>query len=484
MSISGIQFQALLDALKKSFTEVRQMRMLLIQNNKNLDDYAREGDREEVYTKLIDGARRDRWLRLFVRAARDARPNVPELKSLGREIEFMTPEWERLGDLSERFIAIIDEAAIPRGELMAAYRFCAPAGWERDLDDFRAAHLAAVIVYHLADYISPDRSPLIELALHLGPKIQDRKLSVALDEWVTSACKFLDIDEPSRDAMAARARTGKEPHDLYLLIAAERHTRPHGDRGPVLYRVESWRHKVFRKKRPEHDRVEESAYGLVESCSEEELKALVVKLIAELDEEKAREEAESFFVEMFLEHHTLSLNVDQWDNHAPDPWPIGADCRFVLRSFDRVFRSHFSVPRLWRERWQAHGRQAKAHRCDEEFFRQKTCGPRMAAENISCVILDFVPTAEDYDAKGRISAMLRGGTPMAIWTRSSIGEALFGNFRTLAETLVADAKDWRDVIYQVRLDAASTTLDHLGRYLCLLYDDPERVPMERTLEAS
>lgn len=462
-NITSRQFHALHGALLIAFG-LDEMALLLLKHRLRLEDLTGAATRELAFGELIDACERREVLPDFVMWASEARPQDSELRGLTEEIRIMT----RTSPLQKRrdsLIALLDQAKISDASIHDAYRRFAPAGRENELQAFPAAHAAAVAVYTLADATQREgRYPVIELAIHFQ-NLVDAVTREKLEQWVNDAFAVHGVNEQARDAVAKRVETGEEPYHFYLQFIVERLRHP----GETVYDMEVRRQKVMHSPRVVLEPESIKSYTPVNA---DKVFELVREHVGGHEAERAH--VKSFTIEMVLDHRDLALPTDQIIPDPLAPIALGAECDVLLRSWDRHFGSrHAALQRIWREVWTTHATQPRL--CDVEFFDHLTFRARLKAENVSCLLVDFVPPAAQYTEDGPIWTMLTGGTPVAVWARPDMSEELLPAFSEFLRDLEGERReDWKEHVRASRLAAAGTRNRHFGRHLCFLFDDGNR----------
>jgi|GEM_PF-6970658 len=464
-NISSRQFDALHHALLFAF-RLDEIELLLLKHRLRLEDLTGAATRELAFGKLIDACEMRGILPDFVMWASEARPQDSDLRALAEEIRIMT----RTSPLQERrdaLIRLLDQAKISDASIHDAYRRFAPAGRENELQAFHVAHAAAVAVYTLADATQREgRYPVIELAIHFQTLV-DAVAREKLEQWVNDAFAVHGVNEQARHAVAKRVETGEEPYDLYLQVIVERLRRPSAE--AVQYDVEVRRQKVLHSGAV----LEPEPLGSYAPLDVEGIYQLVRVKVAGLESERAY--VASFAIEMILDHRDLALPFDQIAAYHPAPIALGAECDVLLRSWDRHFGSqNAALQRIWREVWTTHAAQPAARLGDAEFFDHLTFRARLKAENVSCLLVDFVPPAAQYTDDGPIWTMLTGGTPVAVWPRPDMDGALLPAFAGFLRQLEGCPADSKKHVRSSRLAAAGTRNRHFGRHICFLFDDGNR----------
>lgn len=153
---------------------------------------------------------------------------------------------------------------------------------------------------------------------------------------------------------------------------------------------------------------------------------------------------------------------------------IGATCPVVVRSLRRLETPEWH--QSWRECWNAVIETGDAY--DESAICFVECVPDVdATRREVCTVLAYERAAEFRDDDPVLTAALGGGTAVMVWHRPT---------RAARRDLLANVlrgwglRELPDVVHGQRSAASGVgaPADHAGKDLVLLWDDPDRVPLE------
>jgi hypothetical protein len=290
-----------------------------------------------------------------------------------------------------------------------------------------------------------------------------------LRAWNDTQAQRLRLDEALRELRAAQ--TGP-PHDdllLYLMILIE-----HDGLDPDRFVISHWRQDEPGVWPPARGETREADFVDLER----EIDRLVVS--AEVAWSGYRGDVALEFV---LPRALLNLPVDRWhkERDSLDPVPLSVDYPIVVRSLERMRATHWH--RNWHKRWAALVEApasagilfagAGAGAADEPYgVNVDLADPRMVAMVLSEAP---APLAAAGDA---LSAALRSGLPVVLWTRADCAvEAIRDLISRLTE--YGGLGDLPARIRAARLRTLAGQIDPeydpvIIENLVLLWDDPRR----------
>lgn len=189
-------------------------------------------------------------------------------------------------------------------------------------------------------------------------------------------------------------------------------------------------------------------------------------------------------VEFVLPWELLNLEVDWWrkESGSPRPTALAMDYPIVVRSLERLRTRRWH--RAWHERW----RQLQSEPASSLVHWSRPAGQdyftRLESElksdkRVVSLVLSEPPTRPGRAGQQEVEAALRSGLPVVIWHRADCTTA---EFREAVTRLISDgglaqlpmrAKELR--LEALRLEPELRD-NHIGRYLTVLWDDPERRP--------
>nr|CEL17035.1 hypothetical protein [Kibdelosporangium sp. MJ126-NF4]CTQ91735.1 hypothetical protein [Kibdelosporangium sp. MJ126-NF4] len=191
-------------------------------------------------------------------------------------------------------------------------------------------------------------------------------------------------------------------------------------------------------------------------------------------------------VEFVLPRELLNLDVDQWQWEAESDFPEPMGCHFpvCVRSLERM------AARKWHRQWYIRWKQLKNRVIDkgvltpEAGFWSKPGGELNLRqltsyfERMSGVVAQVLgaPPAAGPSTFDEVAVGLRAGIPVMVWHRENCGlEDFVATAKELLHT--EDPGLLLDRVRLVRTNAfaSDTQNPHVGSYLTVLWDDPERV---------
>lgn len=214
-----------------------------------------------------------------------------------------------------------------------------------------------------------------------------------------------------------------------------------------------------------------------------QIKHRVAELIESVETAWARYQPE-IRIEVVLSSELLNLDVDQWPWEADTALPIPVGCRYTvaIRSLERMQTGKWHRP--WHARWAVLNTQLNATGAiAPESGRRGESGDEKALRNL---IADFEnnsqlvslmlsePPRPAAGGRHEVTVGLRAGVPIMVWHRQDCDSADF--LATVQELLHGDGLG--SVLQrtrQIRANAFVADSSHVGHFLALLYDDPERL---------
>lgn len=225
----------------------------------------------------------------------------------------------------------------------------------------------------------------------------------------------------------------------------------------------------------------------------EHVKHRVAELVQTTSANWARYEPK-ITVEFVLSDDLLNLDVDQWnwETESPIPEPVG--CRFpvVVRSLERMKNRHWHTS--WRTRWKelqaqlnransiAHGASYRNEACDAHGLRALTSTFERMPGLVSLILSE--PPMSGRNGHSQVTVGLRAGVPVIMWHRRN---CVSDDFLVMAEKLLHDdspehvlerTRFVRSIAFEVGPDT-----DHVGNFLTVMWDDPDRVVVPRAPSA-
>jgi len=214
-----------------------------------------------------------------------------------------------------------------------------------------------------------------------------------------------------------------------------------------------------------------------------QIKRRVAELIEEVETAWAKYQPE-IRVEVILSSELLNLDVDQWPWEADTALPVPVGCRYsvVVRSLERMQTGKWHRP--WIARWAELTKQIKV-----KGMIAPESGRRAASSDekaLRSLIVDFENNTDLVsltlsappwpEAKGRdeVAVGLRAGVPILVWHRQDCDSEDF--LATVRELLHGDGLGTvLQRARQIRASAFVADAGHVGHFLTLLWDDPDRI---------
>lgn len=189
-------------------------------------------------------------------------------------------------------------------------------------------------------------------------------------------------------------------------------------------------------------------------------------------------------VEFVLPWELLNAEVDWWRKEIDSdrPTALAMDYPVVVRSLERLRTTR------WHRRWHQRWHQLRTAPTSSKVHRSMPAGKDYLSrlenelkgdDRIVALVLSEPPAQLGTTGQQEVTAALRAGLPVIIWHRADCTSTAF---RTAVEGLVSDAglAQLPERAKQLRHQALGLEpelrMDHIGRHLTVLWDDPARRP--------
>lgn len=220
----------------------------------------------------------------------------------------------------------------------------------------------------------------------------------------------------------------------------------------------------------------------------DQMPTLLSNLRQQCFEEHLRGEPTELTVEVFLPRDRLCEQVEKWKFKDEDfSIAIGSEYCVVVRSYERLKKLRTAQGSYWKKNWLKVQDLRKAIPCKEEVemlekaYFEPSSLRRLLVEKI---LLKVCCTLSESDMNGLFSAVHSAGTPIVLLSRCDVLSLKNGTeFHKLLEDGPLDELSIR--LKEQRKSAEKERDEmHLGNYLVLLWDDPNRIPPNPELEFS
>ncbi|NEO97123.1 MAG: hypothetical protein F6K58_00075 [Symploca sp. SIO2E9] len=192
-------------------------------------------------------------------------------------------------------------------------------------------------------------------------------------------------------------------------------------------------------------------------------------------------------IEFFLPYQYLCEEVDLWRvSELDDLVPIGKNYRVIVRSYDRVENEY--LENELRKGWQRVKQLLNLNTQDvSSHFENLNTVSNCNWKNLEMQLreskiglkLTCAPPDSQKQKQELFKAFLRGGTPIAIWTRChNIPNVVSEIDNLLTKDSLTNLDYLFELIWRKRCKAHCdlTPKEHLGYHLAILCDNPERMP--------
>ncbi|MGZ3458252.1 MAG: VMAP-C domain-containing protein, partial [Archangium sp.] len=376
--------------------------------------------------------------------------------------------------LLQQLTNLLQAMKLPWSTIEELFWESVPETWPGQLLDESVAEAERYM--HLVDVLSslPEQVstgktyPLLEFALR--SRNHAATSMGALDSWRKDAARHLGVSPASLMAQEQK-------------IAGERH---------VLVKIERASSEQFLLQAWLGDERGNMQALLDEPqrCKREELPRVLSELWSSNDWRKrlARIPPPLLTVEFLLPDELLSEDVEQW-RIPPDEPPLGCKYRVVVRPLERIYaevkqflEDMSGAFGAWYEKWGLLPKGTTGSdsllwlRSPEDLNEDRLQALLLRDKVISLLLILTPPTCSESLRREVLSRAMRQGLPIALWVR--LEKAAPDSVEELFTLLSKDLRQLRHAVREERRKAQEMPTDdkHLGRYLSLLWDDPDHRP--------
>jgi nucleoside phosphorylase len=310
--------------------------------------------------------------------------------------------------------------------------------------------------------------PALTFVDELATKTSDGILAAELHHWVDVCATRMRAEKALqlRRTQATQADQ-EEKANPCLLIEIARDGINH-----ERYRIASWIQERTGPWRPRPGPGEANNLALGDA------EVFVASLVDQAEEESDwQTTTDPVTIEFLLPTGMLNLPVEWWrTNSMNDEHPLCVDYEVVVRSLDRMINR--KRRRMWVTRWSALLAEPGTTRAqwgenprNEDAL--KAWGTRLRADgDVAMVVLSGPPARSP--GREELDMALRAGVPVILWDRedNDTTEVIRDLIRGDPSTLPARAKALRAKAAAAPLEEQ---LQHAGRLVVLLWDDPDRL---------
>jgi hypothetical protein len=199
-------------------------------------------------------------------------------------------------------------------------------------------------------------------------------------------------------------------------------------------------------------------------------------------------------IEFFLPYYQLDMEVDNWHfDQGRDR--VGRGIKLVVRPLEHINdRGLSGTPIdevLWRKKWErVRSSLQETTLCwihdygefsDKGVHNYINLKKKLDDEKMVCLFAPFAPSKLKLSKKGFFEAIIKTGTPIALWPRKLPNDPVKDiqeMFGPLQETYPNCVFKLSQIVFQQRRDSEHVKKDlyHIGRHLTLLWDDPNKLP--------
>ncbi|GMU05430.1 effector-associated domain EAD1-containing protein [Corallococcus caeni] len=393
------------------------------------------------------------------------------LKSWGLELAFPVPLLKLLHGIlraAELPMSVLDEVG---SEVVEGYTLA----WDWELpEELRAI----MLLEYLANRpLSGDTShPLLDFVARLGCRPDAAAIRSQFQDWLQKAGQWARLPNAQVESLWKRAEEEVPGKPLYLLVKIDLQE-------PDEYLVKAWLSDeqgedclvVFGGDGRRHPLIglDAQVQNILSEVRTFHSKRLLVEAKNELT------------VEFFLPRTLLCRRLESIpiDAGSLERIPLGIKYGVVVRSAERIDAGPDSQAWYpWCARWKSFRDNPVGRHWilihTEEDSKRRTLIAQMSTEKDFLLALLLAPQADPRSQKEDLlnTLIIQTGMPIALWLRE--GAPLEAEVRAEFESLLEKIPELPKQIRAKRLEGFAQDERHLGNRLTLLWDDPERLPLE------
>jgi len=474
VELKGSMREELTEALLSAFPNLALAGFVKSAFDWELEQFTTGAPVDRVTTLLGRAEAEGKVTRLIRRAAWE-NPGNPKLqqflKSWKLELAFPVPLLKLLHGIlraSALPMSVLDEVG---GAVVEGYVL------ERDWE--LSEELQAIaLLEHLANRpMSGGIShPLLQFVARLGCRPEAAAISSQLHDWLLKAGQSARLSKAQMESLWKRAEEEVPGKPLYLLVKIDLQE-------PDEYMIKAW----LSDEKGEDCQVVFGGDGQRHPLSE--IDAAVQNILSEVRTHHSTrllaEARNELTVEFFLPRKLLCRRLESVliEGGSHKRIPLGIKYGVVVRSAERIDAGPDSQAWYpWRARWKSfRDNPAALHwiliRTEEESKRKALIG-RMSQEKDFLLALTLAPQADPRPQEEDLlnTLVIQTGMPIALWLRE--GAPLEAEVQAEFESLLEKIPELPKLIQAKRLEGFDQDERHLGNRLTLLWDDPERIPLE------
>ncbi len=487
IKLSGDERKELLNAILDAYPDIVDLEMMVSMNlNENLNAITGGNNNTHIVFKLIEWAETKGCIKRLIEALYEDRTGNEKIKTiaLAKHGIFPKKHWEELDlILSKMDYNLIAQVCRLTLENIANNQDV--TGNYPDLINLGNLDKIKKILLEKCTHNDKGIPTIIEFAERLAKKVGEPTQN-QLNVWVETVAEKLKIQLPtySNTQSSGTAQsyllitvTPKDYHKFYI----EAELMPD-------YQVSNSKNKGIK--------IELNQEEVKVECSLVEIPDLIYKVIDITETQYLYKYKYTLTIELFLPMQYLGTSIDLEEipiGFDDKRKPIGNEYRLVVRSLDRFGKQSIKYLNNLSIRWEKFRNfSIDEFKMNFEHFRDANqCNWDELATNLELQerlglkITCGLPES-DEEKKELFIAIIRGGVPIALWTRCNNFPDIEEEFdKLLTVKYLPDLSHLYESVWKLRKTAHAKqdkSQNYLGYHLGILCDNPNRVPFHLRLE--
>jgi hypothetical protein len=499
INLNKSSHKELIEAILNAYPDEGDLKMLLdLELDMNLEEIKEGKNYKQIVYNLINKAEREGFLKEFIEAAHSEKPGNLELKAIKQKLipsildasgnsssisQVSNEQWRNLClilseinlDLLGRVCRITLENLTTSQDVSGNYP---------ELLELKKLGVLKTILLNKRPCNDKGIPTIIEFAERLSKEKEvGENQRDQLNQWLVNIAKELNITLPTYSSEAKSSVT-LQP---YLMITVEPHLKITNKFYLQAELIRDYLGNDANKKPIKLDLNQESAKV---ECSFQEIADKIYDLIG-IARMKYINNLQNLTIEIFLPLHLLVTSIDLEEiptGFNDQKMPIGNEYKFLVRSLERIKINYGKYNDQLKDRWTKYWVQERPSQTDfqnkiHHISQVDNCnwiGIENQLNNGNKLCLKMTCGFNDVNKQKIFETILRGGVPIALWTRNAHIHNLDKEFDELLniECFQAEFSYLIESVWKLRQKAHAETdkENYLGYHLGFLCDNPNRVP--------
>ncbi len=489
--LDGEKRKRLRDAIVESYPDREDLRMMIdLELEKNLNAIAGGNNNEQIVFNLIQKANNEGWITELIGVLADERPQNQEIKAIKQELGIISrKEWKQLDSILSQIIDLNIITDVCRTTLVSIKHNQDVFGNYPESINIKEVDQLREIFLEKCPKNNLGKPTILEFVERLIEETNEipKEISKKLNCWLKQIAKSLNIELPTYQKKTSEAQSS-ETNQVYLLVTIT-------SKGDNQVYLEAELEGNCLKNGPLKLELNQEKPKV--ECSFDEIIDRIDKFIHVSKKDYLNKYIPYLLtIELFLPLQYLGRSIDlkKISIGFDMTKPIGSEYNFVVRSLDRLLENDREYLNRLSLRWKHLEKFLKTEPKEDEIKnnfehldRVDNCNWEKLVNNLEFqqrVGLKLTCCLPESDEKKKelFIAILKGGVPLVLWTRSNKiakveVERQFD--RLLTFTSLQDLNTLFKLVRQLRAKAhaeGEKAKDYLGYHLGFLCDDPNRLP--------